>query len=140
MNSNMTKVRKLSESFLPASYSLRIVEPGAGELLIIGKKIGRPAKRLTFHQKGLKVTAASLTKVDKRGRIEIEVKRINHHKNFQEVRIHVGELLFPGTYEVKLEFMNKALIKDLKSIESHPLREILPAIDEPGVDAEIKIT
>ncbi len=125
---------------MPASYSLRMVESGVGEVQITGKKIGRPAKRLTFHQKGLRVTGASLTKINKKNSLAIEIKRINHHKNFQEVRIHTNELLFPGTYEVKLEFMNKTLTKDLKSIGSRPLREIFPAIDEPDVDAEVKIT
>lgn len=143
----MPKERKLSESFVPASYELGLVgtatEATRGKLKITGKKIGRPAKRLTFHQKGLRVTAAQLVKIDKKGRHHIEIIRINHHKNFQEVRLHTENMLFPGTYEIELEFvsakpLSKEVLQNLSS-SKYELRKIFPSIDEPNIDADIKI-
>ena len=99
-----TKVRRLYENFHPEHYDLQLaIDPHGmtfeGSVVIEGKKAGRPSQRLTFHQKGLKITEASVRRSDKKGEKTFEVTHINNQDSFDEVRIHCDEMLYPGDYD-----------------------------------------
>src|SRR5487761_1857491 len=103
------KVTRLFEQFQPEHYQLRLdVDPKAmhfkGTVVVRGKKVGRPAQRLTFHQKDLKITSASIIKHDKKGDHTFEVSRINKQDSFDEVRLHTSDMIYPGAYTVTMEF------------------------------------
>ncbi len=157
------EAKRLFEQFQPEHYEL-LLEPDAhslsfsGRVIIHGKKTGRPSKRITFHQKGLKITSAQIIKHDKKGEQEITVARINNQNSMYEVRLHANELLFPGEYTIKLEFSGKitpALAgiyparykykgKDqiilVTQFESHHAREAFPCIDEPEAKATFDLS
>lgn len=130
-------IARLYKSFKPTSYKLAL---SAGEvdsyaeglITITGQKIGPPSQRITFHQKGLKIIAAKIVRNDKKGSREYEVVRINHLPTFEEVRLHTAELLYPGDYEVVLDYkidqQKAAQLEGLK--DKKPNRELLPSIDE----------
>ena len=106
------KVTRLYERFQPENYELSFdLDPKAmvfsGQVTVKGKKAGRPSERLTFHQKELKITKATVIKHDKKGDKTIEVVRINNQDSLDEVRLHAGEQLFPGNYTVTMEFESK---------------------------------
>ena len=146
----MPKTRSLVEAFRPTAYELTLIaDPKtshlAGNLKIVGRKVGRPSKRITLQQKGIKVSRAIFTKQDKKGERAIAVSRINHHKSFNEVRLHANEILFPGAYKIELDFITteaptgKTLEKALDGLRvgtiPNTARQILPLIDEPGIEA-----
>jgi aminopeptidase N len=59
------KVARLYEQFIPENYDLKLAIDTeglsfTGRVLIKGKRQSKPSKRLTFHQKGLKITKASI--------------------------------------------------------------------------------
>lgn len=129
-----------------------------GKVLINAKKVGRPSKRITLHQKELKITKASVCTVTKGQKIEIPIKRILHHNRYNEVRLHSETLLYPGEYEIKLSFTG-IITKDMQGIypgffehknkkqtiiatqfESHHAREAFPCIDEPEAKATFRLT
>ncbi len=151
-------VNRLYESFAPENYKLTIeLNPDkktfSGTVVISGKKRGRPSKRLTFHQKDLRITSARIIHHDKRSSNEVEIPRINLHKTYDQVRLHTKKQLFPGLYEVEIEFSGK--ITDQMNglypcyfthsgkekmlfatqFESHHAREVFPCIDEPEAKA-----
>ncbi|MBI5906850.1 hypothetical protein HY857_02240 [Candidatus Saccharibacteria bacterium] len=128
------KARKLSSKFIVESYELKTVEVDGkttGQIKIIGKKTGPPSKRLVFHQKGLKVTAAKILYKNKKGQIEYEPARINHHRGFEEVRIHTASPMYGGEYELVIDFTH--LARPPKKSKDIPLRQLFPSIDEPDV-------
>ena len=160
----MTKaVTRLFEQFQPENYNLSL-QPDRdamtfrGQVSVTGKKTGRPSERLTFHQKGLKITAASITKHDKKGDHTFPVVRINNQASFDEVRLHAEAQLYPGNYTVTMEFegvvttpmhgiypcvfkhdgVEKRLIAT--QFESHHAREAFPCIDEPEAKATFDLT
>ncbi len=157
------KVTRLYEQFQPAKYGLALnLDPEAmtftGKVMIQGKKTGRPTQRLTFHQKGLKITNAKITNHNKKGDQMIEIERINNQKSFDEVRLHSTTQLYPGDYTVVMDFeglitrpmngiypccfthdgVEKKLIAT--QFESHHAREAFPCIDEPEAKASFDLT
>ncbi len=157
------KVIRLYEQFRPENYQLHLVPNRDnmtfnGSVVITGKKVGRPSKRLTFHQNGLKILSASVVKHDKKGDQPIEISRINNQNTLNEVRLHSDAMVFPGSYTVTMEFSgkitrkmdgiypcyykhegkDKALIAT--QFESHFAREAFPCIDEPEAKATFQLT
>lgn len=157
------KVTRLYEQFQPDNYQLflspdREGEVFTGSVTIKGKKVGRPTQRLTFHQKELKITKATITKHDKKGDQVLEVVRINNQASFDEVRLHVEGQVYPGKYTITMEFEGKITRpmngiypcffnhndKDKQLVatqfESHHAREAFPCIDEPEAKATFDLT
>lgn len=156
-------VKRLFNQFQPFSYQISLVpdrdaKTFSGNVTIIGKKTGRPSKRITLHQKGLKITGASIIKNDKKGDQNIETKRTNLHKKFDEVRLHSDITLYPGEYTLNLSFQGK-ITRNMDGIypcffelgnkkkeliatqfESHHAREVFPCIDEPEAKATFDLT
>lgn len=154
---------RLFQQFQPNKYELEL-EPDAatmkfnGRVTISGKKIGRPSKRLTFHQKDLKITDAKVIKHDKNGDLEIPIARINKQASYNEVRLHSDSLLYPGEYTITLKFggeitpamhgiypcfyKHKGQDKKLVAtqFESHHAREAFPCVDEPEAKATFDLT
>ena len=156
-------VRRLYKYFQPEHYNL-LLDPDrdnlifSGKVAIIGRKVSRPSQRLTFHQKGLKVLSAEVIYHDKKGDKSIEVTRINHHRRFDEVRIHTEQMLYPGKYTIHLEFEG-TITKPMHGIypcffdykgktetliatqfESHHAREAFPCVDEPEAKATFDLS
>ncbi len=130
----------------------------SGAVTIQGKKVGRPAQRITLHQNGLKITHAQITKHDRKGDQILTVKRINNHDSFNEVRLHTEQMVYPGEYTLELAF-EAALTDGMTGIypcyfkqdktdkkliatqfESHHAREAFPCIDEPEAKAVFSLT
>lgn len=159
----MKKVTRLFDNFEPTNYKLELEllpekNKFNGKVLISGRKKGKPSKRITFHQKDLKVTYAEIIKHDKKGDLEIKVERINTQKTYDELRLHTSSIIYSGEYTVELTFsgnitdqMNglypcyfKNGDKDEKLLatqfESHHAREVFPCIDEPEAKATFDLT
>ncbi|MBI5357680.1 hypothetical protein HZB74_02425 [Candidatus Saccharibacteria bacterium] len=157
------KVKRLYEGFKPENYDLEINldkknKSFTGKVKISGQKTGRPSKRITFHQKDLKFTNAKIIRHDKTDEQEIKVSRINTHNKLHEVRLHSDSLIYPGKYDVVIEFSGK--ITDImvglypcyfesdgkkdwliaSQFESHHAREAFPCIDEPEAKATFNLT
>lgn len=157
------KVRRLFQGFQPSNYVIALVPDRdamsiSGTVTIKGKKVGRPSQRLTFHQKDLKISAASIVRHDKKGDQDIAVERINHQRTLDEVRLHADALLYPGEYSVTLTFTG-TITRQMEGIypctfthngkekqliatqfESHHAREAFPCIDEPEAKATFDLT
>src|SRR4051794_25923664 len=91
-------VARLFQQFQPSHYDLNLAPDRdamnfSGSVTVKGKKTGRPSQRLTFHQKGLKITKATITKHDKKGDQTFEVSRINNQNSLDEVRLHTEAML-----------------------------------------------
>jgi aminopeptidase N len=160
----MTKsVARLFQSFQPEKYNLTIElnqknMEFKGTVTITGRKVGRPSQRLTFHQKFLNITSATVLAKDKKGDRDVVVSRINHQRSLDEVRLHSEQMLYPGEYVVTMEYTGKitpgmtgiypcffkndgkddALIAT--QFESHHAREAFPCIDEPEAKATFDLT
>jgi aminopeptidase N len=157
------KVKRLFEGFQPASYRIELnPDPETmrleGTVIVTGQKIGRPSQRITFHQHGLKVVEATISKQDKKETYDIPVSRISHHASFDEVRLHTDSQLFPGQYTITMRFTGKVQEgmhgiyasnyeedgqkKKIVStqFESHHAREAFPCIDEPEAKATFELT
>ena len=104
-------VTRLYRQFIPENYKLTIEVNRekmtfSGHVVIFGKKVGRPSKRLTFHQKNLKISDTVVTNHAK-DKKSIKIDRANNHKSYDEVRLHSPDLIYPGQYEVELSFEGK---------------------------------
>lgn len=159
----MSKLKHLFDQFKPTHYDLKInIDKDNllfnGEVTISGQKTGRPSQRLTFHQRGLKITDAKITKLTKKDPVTVKISRIVHQKTYDEVRIHSDELIYHGKYTVTLTFKGEISAHMLgvypsrfehdgqtKTIiatqfESHYAREAFPCIDEPIAKATFKLS
>lgn len=158
-----TKVRRLFEQFQPEHYNLQLTIDDqsmtfTGHVTIRGKKVGRPAERLTFHQKELQISEATIVRHDKKGDQTFAVTRINNQNSYDEVRLHTDESLYPGEYTVTMQFSG-AITRPMNGIypcffehdgtqkqliatqfESHHAREAFPCIDEPEAKAIFDLT
>lgn len=157
------KVTRLYQQFQPEHYDLKLdVDRDemtfSGSVTVKGKKAGRPAERLTFHQKGLKITGASILKHDKNGDHPVNIIRINNQNTLDEVRLHADKSLYPGEYTITMEFEGR-ITRPMNGIypcffehdgaqkkliatqfESHHAREAFPCIDEPEAKATFDLT
>jgi aminopeptidase N len=156
-------VTRLYTHFQPEHYDLALLPDREnktfhGSVTIRGKKVGPPSERLTLHQKGLKITKATIVKHDKNGDSELPVSRINNQNSYDEVRLHTDQKLYGGIYTLTLEFdgeihdvmhgiypcnyeengVKKQLIAT--QFESHHAREAFPCIDEPEAKATFDLT
>ncbi len=155
--------KRLFAEFQPEHYELEVVPDKGkkiftGKVIIRGRKVYRPNLRLTFHQKELKITKATIVKHDKKGDEELPVARINHHAKYGEVRLHANHKLYPGSYTVTMEFRGK-ITQVMSGIypcffehdgkqkqllatqfESHHAREVFPCVDEPEAKATFDLT
>lgn len=120
---------KLFSCFKPIKYTIQI-KADVIHLLIIGQKQSPPSRRVSLHQKGLKVTSAKITRFDKHGPVEIDITRINHLPTFEQVRLHSQSIMYPGRYQIELEYILKTEKQTLLG-NAKPTRELLPSIDEP---------
>lgn len=156
MSKNVTR---LYGQFKPEKYELSIKiadnkESFSGKVIISGQKSGRPNSRITLHQKKLNIISVSVKSFDKKGgETQIPVTRTVLHHKFDELRIHFENQIFPGRYEIAVEFdgqitpnmdgvypcffgddgEKKKLIAT--QFESHHAREAFPCIDEPEAKA-----
>ncbi len=155
-------VTRLYGQFIPENYDLSLEIDSdnmtfSGKVIITGKKSGRPSKRITLHQKDLKISDAKITYHGKETK-EVKIDRINTHKSYGEVRLHSPDLIYPGQYEISLKFEGK--ITDnmtglypcyfdhegkkkkifATQFESHHAREVFPCIDEPDAKATFDLT
>lgn len=160
----MKGVARLVYQFDPDNYRLELRPDRdkmtfSGTVLITGRKIGRPSRRLVFHQKNLKINSVKLTYLDKKkGPLNKSVGRINQLAARNELRIHSAETLYPGRYQVEIDFsgrineqMHGLYASNFKlegrpakliatQLESHHAREIFPCIDEPAAKATFDLT
>jgi hypothetical protein len=120
--------RNLSRYFRPNQYLLENND-GNFKLTIIGQKLPPPNHRISLHQIGLKILSAKIIKLEKQGPLEINVDRINHLPSFEQVRLHTNQILYPGRYQIELNFSSQAdLAAELKKGTMN--RKLLPSIDE----------
>ena len=159
----MKSVARLYTQFQPKEYDVTFdIDENAkrfsGHVVIYGKKVGRPAKRITLHQNGLKIIKATIVKHDKKDDQEQAVSRINNQNSLHEVRLHTDDLMYPGDYTLTLDFEAKltnsmagiypCFFKDgdtekqiiMTQFESHHAREAMPCIDEPEAKAIFNLT
>jgi hypothetical protein len=126
----------INKQFAATKYSLSIESHGSSVSIVIhGKKLPPPSKRITLNQKGLKVISAKIVSIDKKNQeSDVLVSRINHIKSFEEVRLHTNETLYPGNYIIKMKFLvNSSIAEKLKSLQisdNKAWREYFPCIDD----------
>lgn len=101
--------RRLHSKFVIEDFNLKLScdKPSKrfyGDLKIIGNKVGRPSKRILLNQDNLKIVIASITHINKSGQTVHEVARINHLKKRGEVRLHTETMLYPGKYELYINY------------------------------------
>ncbi|MDQ3093849.1 MAG: M1 family metallopeptidase [bacterium] len=158
------KVTRLYEGFHAEHYDLTLdIDHNGlkfnGSVKIIGKKIGRPSKRLTFHQKDLAIRSVSIIHTTKKNEKKtIDIIRYNKHKAYDELRLHAETLIYPGTYEVEIHFTGD-ITRPMDGIypcyfvhneqkqhliatqfESHHARQAFPCIDEPEAKATFSLS
>src|ERR1039458_5521501 len=103
------QVRRLYSSFQPESYDLVLsLDPKNmkfdGSVIITGNNVGRPTKRITLHQKDLKVRSVKVTELNPKGNKAIPVTRVNIQKSFNELRLHFDSLIKSGKYQIEIEY------------------------------------
>ncbi|MEX2006950.1 MAG: hypothetical protein WD877_02185 [Candidatus Saccharimonadales bacterium] len=148
----MKKTESLAKLFSPESYKLTILAHSGdtaaeGLIIITGRKLRAPSRRLVFHQKDLKITSAKVTAHTKAGDKEIAVERINHHGSFEQVRLHTKETLYPGSYLVTMAFTVKPPALEEPDVISaaykakESTKHFFPCIDEASAkDIPLEVT
>ncbi len=157
------KTKHLYSQFQPTNYQLNLaIDKEAlsfkGKVIITGQKVGRPAQRISLHQRDLKITSAKLIKQEKSANLDIPVTRTYNHKSYDELRIHTKDPIKTGTYTIEVEFSGTItehmlgiypsyFTDDEKKqtiittqFESHYAREVFPCIDEPSAKATFNLT
>jgi aminopeptidase N len=156
-------VKRLFDQFVPEHYDLSLnLDPKkmefSGRVKVTGNRTGKPSRRITLHQNGLTITRARVHKTEKGKSNPVKIDRINHHASFDEVRLHSDQMLYPGQYEIELEF-GGAITKQMNGMypcyfkigseehmliatqfESHHAREVFPCIDEPEAKATFDLS
>jgi aminopeptidase N len=156
-------VTRLFKQFQPSHYDLSLAPDKqsmtfSGTVTIHGRKVGRPSQRITLHGKGLKITAATIIKHDKKGDTPVELSRTNLQKSQDEIRLHGAQMIYPGEYTITLRFSG-TIVRGLTGIypcffehegsehsllmtqfESHHAREAFPCIDEPEAKATFNLS
>jgi len=156
-------VKRLFDDFKPKNYKIEITPDKKtmsfnGSIIINGTKSGRPSQRITLHQKGLTITKATLIKKEKKGVTSFLIDRINNQDNFDEVRLHSSQMIYPGDYSIEIEF-NGLITENMNGIypcnfeqdgvskqliatqfESHHAREVFPCVDEPEAKATFDLS
>jgi hypothetical protein len=129
--------RNLYKNFRPDKYSLE-ADGAQYRLIISGQKTGPPSRRISLHQKNIRVISAIINRVDRKGPVSYRADRINHLRTFEQVRLHTKEVLYPGRYQIDLKY--RPGLKKLKDLKL-PSRSYLPSIDEPEAwaNAEVEI-
>ncbi len=159
----MKKTPRLIAGFKPEHYQLDITpdreaQTFTGWVVILGTKVGRPSKRLTFHQKGLTIGNAKIVSFSKTGEQQVEIDRVNLQNSYDELRLHSTEMMYPGRYAVTIEFSGK-ITDDMDGVypcnftdgdvakkliatqfESHHARKAFPCIDEPEAKATFQLS
>jgi aminopeptidase N len=161
--SYMKNAKRLYKSFVPANYQLSIKHSSdkksfSGSVTITGRKT-RPSERITLHSKGLTITSAVVSSLDKKATTsEVVISKFNLQSSFDELRLHSASTLYPGKYVITLEFdglINSNMYGLYQSsysedgidkialstqFESHHAREVFPCIDEPEAKATFDLT
>lgn len=157
------KTKHLFNQFKPNNYNLSLNIDKAkltfsGKVIINGQKKGRPSKRISLHQRDLKIISAKIIKYEKSVEQTIKVAKIYCHKSYDELRVHTDQLINAGKYTIEIEF--KGIItahmlgmypsyfthNNIKEtiiatqFESHYAREVFPCIDEPIAKATFNLT
>ncbi|MBA3757787.1 hypothetical protein H0X09_02910 [Candidatus Saccharibacteria bacterium] len=117
---------------------------------ILGEKTGKPSKRITLQQRGIKIHSAVISYKRKNIQYHHQVVRTNHIKSFDEVRIHTAENLYPGEYVINIYFTSKQPLSSYqnlseqggKTIKDVDLRTYLPIFKVPETNdtAQFKVS
>jgi aminopeptidase N len=161
-------VNRLYKNFAPSIYNITLAINKAklkfsGRVEVIGRRIGRPSKRITFHaeKKYIKIVSAKIIKLKpkKDENPEVKISRIYHHPSSQELRLHSDTTIYPGEYKIELEYEAVIPERELDGLykstfvdedgnedyllttqfESHFARNAIPMIDEPEAKAEFNL-
>ena len=104
------KVTRLYEQFHPENYKIHITlsedkKTFTGSVVITGKRVGKPSKRITLHTKGLKTSNHKVIRTDKKGNSEeLSLSRVNEQKTYDELRLHFDQDIFPAQFEISMDF------------------------------------
>ncbi|HEX5456637.1 MAG TPA: M1 family metallopeptidase [Candidatus Saccharimonadales bacterium] len=154
-------VKRLYNDIKPGHYDLGLKINSekmtfSGSVKLTFEKTGRPSRRVTLHQKDLKITGAKLKNISKDK--DINITRINTHGSLDEVRLHAEEMVYPGSYEAEISFSGKITdpmhglypcyfehegkkkVMFATQFESHHAREVFPCVDEPEAKASFQLT
>ena len=158
----MAKPKLLTSTQNPNRYEI-FINLLSDKLIFEGRvkinlKITKPCQKITLHSRKLKVVNPTIKKIHKKETENFVVQRINYHRKFQEVRLHSDKKLFPGDYEVEMEFsgqitpnmtglypcnfeyQGKEKLILATQFESNDAREVFPCIDEPGAKAVFELS
>jgi hypothetical protein len=133
-----------SSTFLTDLYTISVgTDKKSAVVKIDGRRLGPPSKRIALNQKGLRVNNAQIVYHQKNKEIEHSVVRINHLPSFEEVRLHTSSPLYPGRYQISVEF-SPFHYEKFKKIEGadlseESLREFLPSFDNEEARQNAKI-
>lgn len=133
----MRRQINLSNSFLPKKYIINL-SGNKCTLLILGKKLPPPAKRLALDAKKFKIIKVQITAFTKKSSDIKIVKRLNYLSKLEQLRIHTDAMLYPGPYQISLELELSSkqaeqiiLLAKTNDWSKSSLSSLFPCIDEP---------